>query len=696
MDAQQFDALTRALTGGVSRRRVLGALTGTAAGAALTLVGRRPANAAALTSLAAEAVYRDPQGRFTVPIPPNWTVTEQRGYVLLRAPDGDLDVAAAVVTATDAGAGIIAAWRTVDPAFNPATPQPERTEAPGSPGIDQTVVLTYDLGQVSGRVAQGLGQRVGDQVYVLIFRGDLQTAARRQSQINVIVTGFQILGSASADLSKRRPSALSGDRLKTFEAFISTALAAFGVPGAAVAVVQGGKTVYAQGFGVTRPGSRQAITPDTLMMVGSVTKSSTTMLMGTLVDAGRLNWDEPVVKILPTFKVADATMTPKVTVRNLVCACTGVPRRDAELYFQANELTAEDVIASLAGFTFSTPIGEAYQYSNQMVAAGGYVAALADGGHFGQLHEAYLAAMRRHVLGPIGMRRSTFDQTQAGADPDHAQPHGVTLAGRYQPLALTTETWVQPVAPAGGLWSTAHEMVRYVLTELRHGVNPDGARVISARNLEETWKPGVAIDASTSYGLGWMIEQWKGLRIITHGGNTNGFTAEVAFLPDADLGVVVLTNAQEANVVTRGIRQRLLELVYEGQSEIEGQLKTALEGAQTARAKLRAQLGPPIAPARARALLGGYRNPSLGLVTVTYANGALVADAGEFRVALQPLKASPPQGPAFVVADPPFVGRPARFDLTGAAPRLIYGAPPEEYVFDRVTAPATPVASPAA
>jgi CubicO group peptidase (beta-lactamase class C family) len=331
-----------------------------------------------------------------------------------------------------------------------------------------------------------------------------------------------------------------------------------------------------------------------------------------------------------------------------------------------------------------------------MVATGGYVAAMADGGHVGQLHDAYLAAMQRHILGPIGMRRSTFDHAQAGTDPDHAQPHGVTLAGTYQPLALTTETWVQPIAPAAGLWSSADEMARYVLTELRRGVNPDGSRVISARNLEETWKPGVAIDANSSYGLGWMIEQWKGLRIITHGGNTNGFTTEVAFLPDADLGVVVLANAQEANVVTQGIRQRLLEIIYAVPSEIEPQLRTALEDGKTARAKLQEQLGPPITAARARTLVGDYRNPSLGPMTITFEDGALVADAGEFRVALRPLKASPPQGPAFVVADPPFVGRPARFDLTGAAPRLIYGAPPEEYVFDRVVTPATPVASPAA
>ncbi len=538
-----------------------------------------------------EGEYRDPAGRLSLPVPPNWTVEEHDGFVLLRAPDGDLNFAALVVEADDAGAGIIAAWQIVDPAFDPAAIQPERVEIPSDPGVDQTVVLTYDLGQTSGRVAQGLGQRIDDQVYVFIIRGDLQTVARRQAQLNVILTGSRILAKPRIDLTDRAPLPLDGDRLRTFEAFVADTLAAFGVPGAAVAVVHGGQVVYAQGFGVTEQGASQPVTPDTLMMIGSGTKSFTTMMMGTLVDEGSLAWDQPVVEILPTFRVADPAITPTVTVRNLVCACTGVPRRDAEIFFNANELTAEDVIASLAGFPLYTPIGEAYQYSNQMVAAGGYIAALAAGGQIGDLHAAYLAAMRQRVLDPIGMSRSTFDPDAIAGDPDHASPHGATLDGGYQPMPLTSEVaWAGALAPSGGLWSSANEVSRYVITELRRGVGPDGTRVISAENLEETWQPQVAVSADVSYGLGWFVETWEGLRVVRHGGNSRGFTADVAFLPDADLGVVVLTNAQDANVVAGGIRQRLLELLYDQPGQIETQIASALQEKQQQLAQTDARL----------------------------------------------------------------------------------------------------------
>jgi CubicO group peptidase (beta-lactamase class C family) len=661
------------------------------------LAGVDPARAqnTATPAVGIEGEYRDPAGRFSMPVPPNWTVEEAPGYVLLRAPDGDLNVAAVVVQSGDAGDGIVAAWEVSDPAFDPTATQPDRTEIPSDPGVDQTVVLTYDLGQTSGRVAQAIGQRIGDQVYVLIFRGDLDTVVRRQSQINVIVTGFRILAEPQTELTVRAPLPLDGDRLRTFETFVADALAAFGISGASIVVVRGGQVAYAQGFGVAGQGASQPVTPDTLMMVGSVTKSFTTMLMGTLVDEGRLGWDEPVVEILPSFQVADPAITPRVTVRNLVCACTGVPRRDAEIFFNANDLTAEDVIASLAGFSFSTPIGEAFQYSNQMVAAGGYVAALAAGGQVGSLFEAYMTQIQARVLDPIGMPRSSFDPAEVAADPDRALPHGATLDGTYQPMPLASEAaWSGPLAPAGGLWSSANELARYVITELGHGVGPDGTRVVSAENLEETWAPQVAVSADTSYGLGWFSEHWQGVRIVRHGGNTRGFTSDVAFLPDADLGIVVLTNGQNANAVAVGIRQRLLELLYDQPSEAEPQIESALREAELQRAQVR--YGDPIDPGIARTLTGEYRNPALGPVTVTLVNGVLVVDTGEFRAVLRPLVASPPDGPAFIVADPSFAGYPVRFDTTGRSPRLIVGAPPEEYVFDRAPGPATPAPGPAA
>jgi CubicO group peptidase (beta-lactamase class C family) len=169
------------------------------------------------------------------------------------------------------------------------------------------------------------------------------------------------------DLTGVTPLPLTGDRLVSFEAYITTALAELEVPGTAVAVIQGGETAFLQGFGVRELGRPDPVTPDTLLRIGSVTKSFSSLLAATLVDAGRLSWDTPLQELLPDFAVADAELTPRLTVKDAFCACSGLPRRDLEFIFDAHALTPERMIASMAKLPLTAPYGTTYQYSNQMV-----------------------------------------------------------------------------------------------------------------------------------------------------------------------------------------------------------------------------------------------------------------------------------------------------------------------------------------
>lgn len=143
-----------------------------------------------------------------------------------------------------------------------------------------------------------------------------------------------------------------------FEAYLVEKMNQLEVPGAAVALVRDGELVYANGFGVRDLDTGEPVTPETRMMIGSSTKSMTTLLMAMLVDDGDFAWDTPVTDILPTFRLADPAVTAEITMRNLVCACTGVPRRDFEWLLNASELDAEDIIESLATFELFTEFGE--------------------------------------------------------------------------------------------------------------------------------------------------------------------------------------------------------------------------------------------------------------------------------------------------------------------------------------------------
>ncbi len=486
---------------------------------------------------------------------------------------------------------------------------------------------------------------------------------------------------AQVDLTGVRPKTLTPELLGQLEGYITGAMTLARVPGAAVAVVQNSEVVYVHGFGVREMGTKDPVTPDTRMMIGSVGKTMTTMMMATLVDDGHMAWDTPAVKILPGFAVADPALTPKITMRDLVCACTGVPRRDMELLFNADSLTAKDVVASLRSFQFSTGLGEAFQYSNQMVASGGYIAALAGSSDTTDMYGAYLAQIQHRVFDPIGMAHTTFNFEEVAAAPDHATPHGEDALYEYSPLPLSVERLLIPVGPAGASWSTARDMARYLITELNRGVSPDGVRVVSEKNLEVTWQPQVAVNADTSYGLGWFVGHYKGLRLLYHEGNTLGFTSDLAFLPDVGLGIVVLANAANSNAFDEAVRFRLFELAYGQPADHDLQLKLAFKVQMRKMQNPEVALKPGADPEQVAPYLRSFTNPALGDIVLSITGGKLMLDAGEFAVELRP-RAQQAGTPVYVAFGPPLTGVP--FEFTQAAdgkPAIVLLAPPDAYTF---------------
>ena len=509
-----------------------------------------------------------------------------------------------------------------------------------------------------------------------------------------------------ADLTGVTPLPLTGERLATFEAYVTAKLAEAGVPGAAVAVVQGGEVVFLQGFGVREIGQPEPVAADTLLRIGSVTKSFSSLLTATLVDAGRLSWDTPLVDLLPNFSVSDPALTPRLTTRDAFCACTGLPRRDLEFIFKAHELTPELLVEEMAELPLTAPYGEKYQYSNQMVAAGGFAAAVADGGSPHDLGHAYAIALREKVLNPIGMPRTTLALAEVLAEENYAVPHAADVTGTLRPIALLDDdNWLVPVAPSGSLWSSAAEMARYVQTELGSGINPDGRRVVSAKNLEQTWQPSVALQAGPGtppdmaafaghYALGWVLGTYGSQRLIWHSGGTLGFTSLVSFLPEANLGVVILTNRSgTASPFTYAVQFRLLELVFDQPAAFDAMLATSLVRTAALRADLMARLGE-IDPAAVMSYLGQYANLNLGEVTISLQGDELMLDAGAMRSQLLPQIGDDSAVIGYIPVTPPWASNPPdavlTFEDSSDQPRLLMSVrsdPGEEdvvYVFEPI------------
>jgi len=603
--------------------------------------------------------YTDPAGRYSVPVPTNWRLTEGNGYVLLSDPEESIKMYLAVLPGTDLAQATLEGWKRVDPAF--AVPIDETVEPPAGSDVEAVLVTTYDTHDVN-RILQAVAQGKNGDAYLLLIDGQLSGLQKRNAQASIVASGFKILAVEETDLTGVMPLPIDAKIILALEDFIATYMEAFGIPGAAVGIVENSELVYSRGFGVADPVTGERMEPDTHVMIGSTGKSLTTMMMGTLVDDGIMAWDTPAIALYPEFKVMDAVLTEQITMRNLVCACTGVPRRDLELIFNASEQVAEDTVAALADFEFFTDFGEAFQYSNQMVATGGFIAANAAQNSSADLGTEYATALQQRILDPIGMENTTisFDVVQARGR--YAIPHTLALDGRYVPIALESEHILIPVAPAGSHWSTLADMARYMITELNEGVAPDGTRVISAANLKETWTPQIALSNEASYGLGWIVTEYLGLPVLTHGGNTIGFTSSFTFLPGRGFGVIVLTNGRATNMFNEGIASRLLELVYGQPAEASRNLDFYLQQMEKETSELASQIKDEIDTQEVESYLGRFTNDALGVVELSLVEGKLMLDAGEFVTQLKAKYEDAGDLEGYMQTDPPLQGTIYKFE----------------------------------
>ena len=508
---------------------------------------------------------------------------------------------------------------------------------------------------------------------------------------------------AVADLRGVPPAPFDAARMAELDAYAVATMRQMGVAGASIAVTQDGRVVYARGFGVRTLGGSEPVTPDTRFMIGSVTKGMTSLMAATVVDDGLATWDTRLTNLLPSLRLSDPSLTDRVTLADSFCACTGLPRDDLPVVLSRYATPAE-LVAGMADIAVTAPFGETFQYSNQMYAVGGYAATTAAGGALDTMQADYARAMQDRVLGPIGMADSTFDLGAVLASGNYARPTGADVLGQPQRVPLLADDrFAESIAPAGALWSTATDIARYLATETDGGVAPDGVRVVSAANLARTQAERLTLPAEANggappelaalghgYAMGWLTGTWHGQTVLSHGGSTLGFAAQVGMLPESRLGVAVLSNGGlNGNTFGTSVQQHVFESAFGLAPELDPVLAPLLAAQQEAIAAARDALRP-IDPAAVRPYLGTYHNPRLGDLRLTLDGDTLTLALGPFRTALQPSSALPAN--AYLPIDAPLASpvQPAPFVLrTGAdgRPEVSVEMPSEtvamEFVFTR-------------
>lgn len=566
-------------------------------------------------------------GGATFKVPAGWSIVTGKDIVILETPEPDTHIIIFDAQASDAAAAVTAAWSE----YKPESKRPVKlvTPIPAKEGWDERKVFQYETSPNERAAVQALALRAGTTWTVVILDGTDPTVEKRAAAVGLVFESLRPKSYKRESFAGRQAHPLDAEHIAKLTSFIESSMKQLGVPGVSLALVEKGKIVYEGGFGVKELGKPDRVDESTLFMAASNTKGMTTLLLAELVDQKKLRWDQPVIEVYPSFKLGDAETTKKVLVKNLICACTGLPRQDLEWLFEYRNATPASELALLGTMQPTSKFGEVFQYSNLMAAAAGYI-----GGHLvypdKELGAAYDLAMQKMVFDPLGMKSTTFDYAKALAG-NHATPHGDDVDGHPKVASMDINYSIVPARPAGAVWTSSADLIRYVELELTQGKLPNGKQLVSAENLLMRRAPQVQLGEDASYGMGLISDHTYGVQVISHGGSMSGFKSNWFALPEYGVGAALLTNSDTGGMLEGPFSRRLLEVLFDGKPEAEADIASRAKAHKAQVAKDRERLVVPPAPEAVANLAKHYSSMELGELDVTSKDGSTIFDLGEWR-----------------------------------------------------------------
>jgi CubicO group peptidase (beta-lactamase class C family) len=363
-------------------------------------------------------------------------------------------------------------------------------------------------------------------------------SARKLSRLALLL----VLLGARSTLAQNTPP---GD----LDAYVARAMKTFDVPGLCVAIVKDGKVLLAKGYGVRKLGDATPVDADTLFGIGSNTKAFTTVALATLVDAGKISWDDPVYQRLPGFQMYDPYVSHEMTIRDLLTHRSGMGLGEGDLLFWPHTtFTRDDIIYRLRFMKPVSSFRSHYAYDNLLYMTAGQIIPAVTGTSWDNY-------VREHIFAPLGMANTTVSNADFKPGSDYAWPHS-KVDGKLQVLPFEN---LDNVGPAGSINSSAADMAKWVTVQLARGKIPNkDNRLFSEARSREMWSPQTilpigeptgplaALHANfAAYGLGWALRDYHGRKLVAHTGGVSGFVSRVMLVPEENLGVVILTNAEQ-------------------------------------------------------------------------------------------------------------------------------------------------------
>jgi CubicO group peptidase (beta-lactamase class C family) len=432
----------------------------------------------------------------------------------------------------------------------------------------------------------------------------------------ITVCIFLIAVTASAQLSDA-----------VLEKDVRDTMAAWHLPGLAIAVVQNDRVIFVKGYGIKEIGKSDVVTADTLFEIGSTTKAFTATAMAMLADEKKLSWDDPVRNYVAGFHISDTCTDALITLRDIASHRSGVARHD-ELW-DDSDFSRDELIKRIGAMKISKPIRTAYQYNNLMFVTAGEAAASAAKMPWEEL-------IRTRIFAPLGMTESRIAFADWPAS-DHATGHrgDVTNGAAIQPMRN-----YDALAPAGTIKSSAHDMAQWLRFQLGGGVI-DGKRLLSEAALDETHTPQTIIPIGPgtralypdtnflTYALGWNASDYHGELLVAHAGALNGFRTNVALLPKRHLGIAILENIGRGSALA-ALRNTILDQFLGAPARdwnmllLDNEKKDGLQAAAKREEREAKRATAPKPSHDLTAYAGKFNNAGFGDATIAVANDTLV------------------------------------------------------------------------
>ena len=406
----------------------------------------------------------------------------------------------------------------------------------------------------------------------------------------------------------------------------------FDVPGIAIAIVKDGKVVATQGFGVRKLGAPDKVDAKTLFEVASNSKAFTAAALAMLVDEGKLAWDDPVTKHLPDFQMYDAYVTHEMTVRDLLTHRSGLGLGAGDLlWWPTTNFSTDEIIHKLRYIRPATSFRSSYAYDNLLYIVAGKIIAAKSGKTWGE-------TIRERILTPVGMTATTTSLAENAGNPDVANAHS-KINDR---IAAVKAMPVANAVGAVGINTNAEDIARWMNVLLaggKVGTDADGKeiRLYSAKQAREMWtaqtpmrisEPDPKLAATRpnflAYGLGFQLRDWQGRMLAMHSGALQGFYSKVVLVPEAKLGIAILTNAESGGSLN-ALQYQLLDRMLNPAATTDwiGIVK-AVEDENHAKelariGKANAARAAKSQPSLARTAYDGeYQDPWYGIATISH------------------------------------------------------------------------------